>query len=118
MARLTDGMTRLVGEIHSDHVGRKHATIELKRSMAQTVAHLHRARLAHTKEQQKHLREFAVALKHSVDGMRAAFAADVAGAHAAWFGGSKAGSRANVGRAAAMPERPMPAAPERARARA
>ncbi len=53
MGRLADDMTRLVGEIHAAREDRKHATVEMKRS----VAHL-----------------------------RSAFAADLAGARAAWLG--------------------------------
>ena len=67
MGRLTDDMTRLVGEIHAARDDRgwllrdlRHATVEMKRA----VAHL-----------------------------RSTFAADLAGARAAWFGATAPVSR-------------------------
>ncbi len=70
MGRLTDDMTRLAGEIHAAREDRKHATVEMKRS----VAHL-----------------------------RSAFAADLAGARAAWLG-----ARASVSPRAVVPETTAP----------
>ncbi len=77
MGRLTDDMTRLVGEIHAarDDRGRlmrdlTHATVEMRRA----VAHLRRS-----------------------------FAADLAGARAAWLGAT-----APVSPRAGVPETPAP----------
>lgn len=114
MAHLTDDMRRLTAEIAGHRVDRdrlirdvKHATAELKRGMAQALSSAHAARLAHTKEQQKHLRQFATHLNKTVTEMRTAFADDLAGAHGAWFGKPRTEARARGERA-----------PERAHAKA
>ena len=70
MGRLTDDMTRLVGEIHAAREDRKHATVEMKLSVAR---------------------------------LRSAFAADLAGARAAWLG-----TRASVSPRAVVPESVAP----------
>jgi hypothetical protein len=70
MGRFTDDMTRLVGEIHAAREDRKHATVEMKLSVAR---------------------------------LRSAFAADLAGARAAWLG-----TRASVSPRAVAPESVAP----------
>jgi hypothetical protein len=96
MAHLTEDMTRLVAEIYGHHLDRnrlmrdvRHAAADLRRTVAQTVSGSRAARIARMSEQQKRLRGFALNLKETVGGMRAAFHDDLAGAHRAWFGGSK-----------------------------
>ena len=67
MGRLTDDMTRLVGEICAARGDRGRLTQDLKHS--------------------------AAAVKHAVASLRGAFAADLAGARAAWVGATAAVSR-------------------------
>ena len=104
MGRLTEDFTRLVAEINSRHMDRvrlmrdlRHSTADMKRSVSQAMSRFHAARLAQSREQQKRLRGFATSLRETVTGMRAAFAEDLAGAHAAWFGGLKVEARGAVG---------------------
>ena len=67
MGRLTDDMTRLVGEIHAGRNDRGRLTRDLKHAAAE--------------------------MKRAVAGLRGTFAADLAGARAAWVGAGAAGSR-------------------------
>jgi hypothetical protein len=93
MGRLTEDMTRLVGEIHAARDGRgrlmrdlKHATVEMKNAVAGMQA---RSRAAHAdmaRRQQRTLRDFASGLRATVAGVRKEFAVELAGARRAWFG--------------------------------
>jgi hypothetical protein len=67
MGRLTDDMTRLMGEIHAGRNDRGRLTQELTYAAAE--------------------------MKRAVAGLRGTFAADLAGARAAWVGAGAAGSR-------------------------
>jgi len=73
MGRLTDDMTRLVGEIHAGRNDRGRLMQELTHAAAE--------------------------MKRAVAGLRDTFAADLAGARAAWVG-----ARAPVSRGVAEPE--------------
>ena len=97
MGRLTDDMTRLVGEIHAgrDERGRlmrdlKHATAEMKRAVAGTQAGFRSAHAEMARRQQRMLRGFVSGLKTRVATFRKEFADDLAGAHRIWVGGAAA----------------------------
>ena len=93
MARLTDDMTRLVGEIHVAHDDRrrlmrdlKHATVEMKRTVAGMQAGFRSAHADMVRSQQRMLRGFVSGLRDTVAGLRKTCADDLAGAHKAWAG--------------------------------
>jgi hypothetical protein len=104
MGRLTDDMTRLVGEIHGarDQRGRlirdvKHATAEMKRAVAGMQAGFSSAHADMARTQQRMLRGFVSGLRATVAGLRKGSADDLAGAHRAWAGGAAMGGRARRG---------------------
>jgi hypothetical protein len=86
MGRLTDDMTRLVGEIHAGHDGRRRFMRDLKLTMAEMQAGFRSAHSDMARRQQRMLREFVSGLRAAVAGFRKEFAAELAGAHKAWFG--------------------------------
>ena len=93
MGRLTDDMTRLVGEIHAgrDDRGRlmrdlKHGTVEMKRAVAGMQARFGSAHADMAQRQQRMLHGFVSDLRATVAGVRKEFAADLAGARRVWFG--------------------------------
>jgi hypothetical protein len=93
MGQLTEDMTRLAAEINSGRSDRarlmrevKQATTEMKRAVAQMNARFHAAHAHMAREQQQRLRGFVSGLHNTVAGLRGAFASDLAGARAAFFG--------------------------------
>jgi hypothetical protein len=93
MGRLTEDMTRLVGEIHAgrDDRGRlvrdlKHATVEMKQAVAGMQAGFRSAHADMVRRQQRMLRGFASSLRSTVAGLRKGFADDLGGAHKVWAG--------------------------------
>ena len=97
MGRLTEDMTRLVGEIHVARDGRgrlmrdlKHATVEMKRAVAGMQARFGSAHADMAQRQQRMLHGFVSDLRATVGGVRKEFAAELAGAHRAWFGAAAA----------------------------
>jgi hypothetical protein len=93
MGRLTDDMTRLVGEIHAsrDDRGRllrdlKLATVDMKRTVAGMQAGFHSHRADMVQRQQRMLRGFVSGLRATVGGLRKECADDIAGAYKAWAG--------------------------------
>ena len=93
MGRLTEDMTRLVGEIVAgrDDRGRltrdlKHATVEMKQAVAGMQAGFRSAHADMVRRQQRMLRGFASGLRGTVAGLRKGFADDLAGAHKVWAG--------------------------------
>ena len=103
MGRLTDDMTRLVGEIHAGRADRagtirevKRVTVEMKRAVAEMQAGFRSARADMVRRQRRMLQGFVSGLKGTVGGLRKGFGDDLAGAHRAWVG---AGAAAMPGRA-------------------
>lgn len=97
MGRLTEDMTRLVAEINAERMERaglirdvKHSTGEMKRAVAQTLSRFHSAHSEMARAQARSLRDFASRLERTVARMRSAFASDLSGARAAFFGGATA----------------------------
>src|SRR3990170_2127992 len=93
MGRLTDDMTRLVGEIHTARGDRgrvmrdlKRATVEMKRAVTGMQAGFRSAHADMARRQQRMLSGFVSNLRSTVGGFRKEFAAELAGAHRAWFG--------------------------------
>jgi len=93
MGRLTEDMTRLVGEIHAgrDDRGRlmrdlKHATVDMKQAVAGMQAGFRSAHADMVRRQQRMLRGFASSLRGTVAGLRKEFADDLGGAHKVWAG--------------------------------
>ncbi|OGK81608.1 MAG: hypothetical protein A2X50_11850 [Candidatus Rokubacteria bacterium GWF2_70_14] len=93
MGRLTEDMTRLVGEIHAgrDERGRltrdlKHATAEMKQAVAGMQAGFRSAHADMVRRQQRMLGGFTSGLRGTVAGLRKGFADDLAGAHKVWAG--------------------------------
>ena len=93
MGRFTEDMTRLVAEINTERRDRgrlvremKHSTAEMKRAVAQMLTRFHAAHVQMAREQHQSLRGFASNLHNTVTGLLNAFASDLAGARAAWFG--------------------------------
>ena len=86
MGRLTTDFTRMVDEIRSGHASRGHATAERKRTVSRMLGEFRSAQKEMARRQRGVLREFMTQLENSVQALRSAFRADLAGAHAAWFG--------------------------------
>ncbi len=93
MGRLTEDMTRLVGEIHAARDGRgrlmrdlAHATVEMKKAVVGMRATFRAAHADMARRQQRMLGDFASDLRATVGGVRKEFAAELAGARRAWFG--------------------------------
>jgi hypothetical protein len=105
MGRLTDDMTRLVGEIHTGRADRartirevKHVTAEMKRAVAEMQAGFRSARADMVRRQRRMLQGFVSGLRGTVGGLRNEFAADLAGAHRAWVSTAVAAAAAMPGR--------------------
>ena len=93
MGRLTDDMTRLVGEIQTGHADRvqtiregKRMTVEMKRAVAAMQANFRSAHSEMVRRQRRMLHGFVSGLRGTVAGLRKGFADDLAGAHKAWVG--------------------------------
>lgn len=93
MGRLTDDITRLVGEIHAGRGERerlvqdlRHATAEMKRTVAAMQARFHAAHADTAARKRRWLREFVGGLRSTVTSLRNGFANDLSGAHNAWVG--------------------------------
>jgi len=97
MGRLTDDMTRLVGEIHAsrDDRGRllrdlKHATAEMKQAVGRMQAGFRSQQADIVRRQQRMLRGFVSGLRSTVAGLRKECADDLGGAHNVWGGAAAA----------------------------
>lgn len=97
MGRLTDDMTRLVGEIHAsrDDRGRllldlKQGTAEMTRAVARMQTGFRSQRADMVRRQQRMLRGFVSGLRGAVAGLRKEGADDLAGAHHVWASTAKA----------------------------
>lgn len=95
MGRMTDDMTRLVGEIRAsrDDRGRllqdlKHGTAEMKRAVARMQTGFRSQRADMVRRQQRMLRGFVSGLRSTVAGLRKECSDDLAGAHNVWSGPS------------------------------
>lgn len=99
MGRLTDDMTRLVGEIHTGHADRARTIRDLKHAVAGMQAGFRSAHADMARRQQPMLRGFVSGLRATVAGLRKGFAHDIEGAHKAWAGAAAAamGGRARRG---------------------
>ena len=86
MGRLTEDMTRLVGEIHAGRDERGRLTRDLKHATAEMQAGFRSAHANMARRQQRMLGDFVSGLRTTVAGVRKEFAAEIAGAHRAWFG--------------------------------
>ena len=99
MGRLTEDMTRLVAEINTGRSERgqlirdmRHSTGEMKRAVAHQMRDFHAAHTQMARQQRQSLRGFVSGLHNTVVGLRTAFANDLAGARAAFFGAGAAPS--------------------------
>lgn len=97
MGRLTDDMTRLVGEIHAARDGRgrlmrdlKDATVEMKKTVAEIQRGFHTAHADMARRQRRMLGGFVSNLRATVGATRKEHAADIAGGHRAWSGATTA----------------------------
>jgi len=97
MGRLTEDMTRLVEEINTERSERgrlvrdiKRSTSEMKHAVSNMTARFHTAHTQMAREQRQSLHTFATTLRNTVGGLRTAFASDLAGARAAFFGAANA----------------------------
>ncbi len=86
MGRLTDDLTRLVGEIHTGRADRARTIRDLKHATAEMQTGFRSARADMARSQQRMLRDFVSGLRATVAGVRKEFAAENASAHRAWFG--------------------------------
>ena len=93
MGRLTDDMTRLVGEIQTAHGERSRLVQELnrfarelQREGAQRRTGFRTAHAGMVRRQRQALRGFVSELTSTIGGLRRGFAGDVAGARKAWAG--------------------------------
>lgn len=93
MGRLTDDMTRLIGEIHAGRAERsrmirdiRHATAEMKHAVADMQAGFRSARADMARTQRRMLHGFMVGLRSRVAFLRKEMADDLAGAHRLWVG--------------------------------
>ena len=99
MGRLTEDMTRLAAEINTERSERgrlvrevRHSTSEMKRAVAHMMGRFHSTHAQMAREQRQSLRGFVSSLHNTVMGLRTAFASDLAGARAAFFGAGPAPS--------------------------
>ncbi len=93
MGRLTEDMTRLVGEINSERGERarlmrelRQSTSEMRRAVGHLIGRFHAAHAQMARDQRRSLRGFASQLHHTVSSLRTAFASDLDGARTAFFG--------------------------------
>ncbi len=93
MGRMTDDVTRLVGEIRAsrDDRGRmmqdlRHVTADMKRAVAAMQTGFRSDHADMTRRQQRMLHGFVSGLKTKVATLRKEFANDLAGARKAWAG--------------------------------
>lgn len=97
MGRLTDDMTRLVGEIQTERAARartirdvKHATAEMKRAVAGMQSAFRSAHAETMRRQQRMLRGFVSGLRATVVALRQGVADDLMGARNIWVGAAAA----------------------------
>ena len=88
MGRITDEMTRLVGEIQGGHRDRQQMIQDLRRNGAEMQAGFHAAHAEMSRRQKKALRDFVTGMEDKVCGLLDGFAGDLAGARRAWGGTS------------------------------
>jgi hypothetical protein len=93
MGVLTDDMTRLRGEIGQLDNSLKAFVGDLKEDVVAMRAHFRKAHRQMAKTTAAEREAFVSDLKERVTRLRSEFAADIAGAHRAWFGPSPAGPR-------------------------
>ena len=88
MGRITDDITRLVGEIQGSHRDRRQMIQDLRRNAAEMQAGFHAAHAEMSRRQKKELRDFVTGIEDKVSGLLKGFAGDLAGARRAWGGTS------------------------------
>jgi len=98
MGVLTDDMTRLSGEIAQLHGSLEAFVGDLKTGVVAMKADFRKAHRQMAKKTGAERAAFVSDLVKKVAGLRSEFAADIAGAHQAWFGSRRA--TAGGGRAA------------------
>jgi uncharacterized protein YbjQ (UPF0145 family) len=93
MGRVTEDITRLVGEIQGGRRDRQQMmqdlrrnAIERKRDVKKMKAGFHAAHAEMSRRQKKALRDFAKGIEDEVCGLLKDFAGDLAGARRAWKG--------------------------------
>ncbi|MCL5966629.1 MAG: hypothetical protein M1550_05420 [Deltaproteobacteria bacterium] len=93
MGRVTEDITRLVGEIQGGHRDRQQMMQDLRRNAAERKrevkgmqAGFHAAHAEMSRRQKKALRDFAKGIEDKVCGLLKGFAGDLAGARRAWGG--------------------------------
>ena len=93
MGRLTTDFTRMVDEIRSGRASRaslnqatRHATAERKRTVSRMLGEFRSAQNETVRRQRGVLREFMTRLENNVQALQSGVRADLAGAHAIWFG--------------------------------
>lgn len=98
MASMTEDMTRLAGEIAGARGERfrlmreiSQSNKDMKRAVRDMMGRFHTAHTQMMRSQRKALRGFTSELQHTVGNFRTAFASDLAGARAAFFGSVSAG---------------------------
>ena len=99
MGVLTDDMTRLSGEIAQLHGSLEAFVGDLETGVATMKADFHKAHRQMAKKTAGERAAFVSDLKKKVTGLRNEFAADIAGAHRAFFGSRRATTAARGGRA-------------------
>ena len=90
MGVLTDDMTRLSGEIAQLHGSLEAFVGDLKTGVAAMKADFRKAHRQMAKKTGAERATFVSDLVEKVAGLRTEFAADIAGAHQAWCGGTRA----------------------------
>ena len=111
MGVLTNDMTRLRGEIAQLHGSLEAFVGALKPAWRAMKADFRKAHHQMAKKTAAERAEFVSGLVEKVAGLRTEFAADIAGAHQAWCGGTRA--TAGGGRAAGRRSKAKPGAPAR-----
>ncbi|HUS44649.1 MAG TPA: hypothetical protein VM219_01235 [Phycisphaerae bacterium] len=99
MGVLTDDMTRLHGEIVELHGSLEAFVEDVKNGVVTMQADFRKAHHQMAKRTAAERAAFVSDLTKQVAGMRKEFATDIAGAHQAWFGGTRRAT-AGGGRAA------------------
>ena len=102
MGVLTDDMTRLSGEIAQLHGSLEAFVGDLETGVAAMKADFRKSHRQMAKKTAAERAKFVSDLVGKVAGLRNGFADDIAGAHQAWFGGTRAtsgrGTRRTAGR--------------------
>jgi hypothetical protein len=112
MGVLTNDMTRLKGEIAQLHGSLEEFVGDLETGVAAMKADFHKAHRQMAKKTAAERAEFVSDLVEKVAGLRSEFAADIAGAHQAWCGGTRRAT-AGGGRAAGRRSKAKAGAPAR-----